>query len=211
VPLMRVVLLLCSIVAWSAHSQDALISSVNPMFASVTLTQIAAKVLNDTLTAANSAGESQSAPAAATDTNLTGVFTYRNDNSRSGLNSRETVLTPATVNSSRFGKLFTYNVDGYVYAQPLYVANVNLPNQGVHNVVYVATENNSVYAFDAEGKKSTPLWHKNLNNAATGSTPVPCDDVHMCSTATAIGITSTPVISPGTNTMYVVARNKVNG
>lgn len=212
-PLMRVVLLLCSIVACSAHYQNALISFVNTTFASATLSlvHIAGNVLNGTLTPASSAGESQSAIAPATDVDLVGVFTYRNDNSRSGLNSRETVLTPKTVNSSRFGKLFTYTVDGYVYAQPLYVSNVDIPNQGVHNVVYVATENNSVYAFDAEGKNSTPLWYKNLNNAATGSTPVPCADVHMCSTAASIGITATPVISPGTNTMYVVARFKMNG
>src|ERR1041384_1047770 len=97
------------------------------------------------------------------------VLTYHNDNTRSGLNPNETLLTPANVNSSTFGKLFKYNVDGYVYAEPLYVSALNIPGQGTHNVLFIATEHNSVYALDADsntGPSSGLLWHVNLGTSA---------------------------------------------
>src|SRR6185312_9061516 len=101
-------------------------------------------------------------------------FTYHNDNLRSGLNANETVLAPSNVNQTQFGKLFAYNIDGLAYASPLYVANVNIPNQGVHNVVYLATEHDSVYAFDADGSSTIPLWQ--VSFLKTGVTSVPCAD-----------------------------------
>ena len=89
------------------------------------------------------------------------VLTQHNDNFRTGQNISETVLTPANVKTGSFGKLFSQAVDGAIYAQPLYMSGVNIPSQGIHNVVYVATENSSVYAFDADnnqGANSKPLW-----------------------------------------------------
>src|SRR5258708_1910328 len=81
------------------------------------------------------------------------VTTYRYDNSRSGVNSQENLLSPFNVNASQFGKQFSQSVDGYVFAQPLYVPNLSLPGKGTHNVIFVATENDSVYAFDADSNQ----------------------------------------------------------
>ncbi len=127
------------------------------------------------------------------------VLTYHNDNSRDGANLKETTLTPANVNASTFGKLGQVAVDGQVYAQPLVKTGVKIPGKGVHNVVYVATENDSVYAFDATTLK--PLWHRSLVNPAAGINVIPAVSVVIYPD---VGITSTPVIDPKSGTMYVV-------
>jgi len=124
------------------------------------------------------------------------VLTYHNDDARDGVTTAETTLTPSNVNSSQFGKLHAYPVDGQLYAQPLYLPQLKIG--GVqHNVVFVATENDSVYAFDADGSQTTPLWEKNLGS------PVPTSDLEGVSPL--LGITSTPVIDIATSTMYVVS------
>lgn len=130
------------------------------------------------------------------------VLTYHNDNGRTGQNLNETILTPANVNQSTFGKIFTYSVDGYVYAQPLYVSGVNIPGQGIHNVVFVATENNTVYALDADsntGANGGVLWQVNLGPAASSSF------MHFTPIVPEVGITGTPVIDPATGILYVDA------
>jgi hypothetical protein len=143
------------------------------------------------------------------------VWTYHNDNARTGQNLDETELTPATVNKDGFGKLFTLKVKGQVYAQPLYLSGVAVDGKGTHNVIFVATENNSVYAFDADsatGPNANPLWHVSFIDEAMGLTPVPFQDTRTGDNRGDInpwvGITGTPVIDVKTGTLYVVAKTK---
>src|SRR5438309_7936406 len=136
---------------------------------------------------------------------LSGVYSWRNDNSLTGQNWQETTLTPSTVSPTTFGKLFGCAVDGPIFAQPLYVANVAIPSQGTHNVLYVATENDSVYAFDADANSCQMLWQVSFLNSALAVTTVPATDISdQTDIVPEIGITGTPVIDPNTATLYVV-------
>jgi Bacterial Ig-like domain (group 2) len=147
-----------------------------------------------------------------------GVLTQHNDIGRTGQNLSETALTPANVNTTTFGKKFSQAVDGYIFAQPLYVPNVTIAG-GTHNVIYVATEGDSVYAFDADsttGTNAGVLWHASMIDTAHGaapgattmnsSTPLGCTDL-----VPQVGITSTPAIDPSTGTIYVEAKSVENG
>jgi len=131
------------------------------------------------------------------------VLTANYNNARTNANSNERVLNSVNVSPAQFGKLFTLPVDGFITAQPLYVQNVAIPGKGTHNVVYVATMHNSVYAFDADAQGDS-FWKVNLGPAVP-SADYDMDDVEE------IGILSTPVIDSATNTIYAVAHTKENG
>jgi outer membrane protein assembly factor BamB len=134
------------------------------------------------------------------------VLTQHNDRERTGANLRETVLTPANVNAKQFGMLFKRVVDDQVYGQPLVVANVKIGG-GTHDVVYVTTVNNSVYAFDAnEGSASAPIWHVNFGVPANlHDGKFGCLDING-----KMGIIGTPVIDAASGTLYVVAMTRVS-
>src|SRR5437660_12815264 len=133
------------------------------------------------------------------------VLTWHNDNARTGQNLSETILTPANVNFNQFRKLFIIPTDGQVYAQPLYVSNLTIPGNGVHNVVYIATEHDTVYACDADN--GAVLWQVSLLKA--GETP---SDSRNCSQITPeIGITATPGIDRAAGlhgTIYLAPMSK---
>lgn len=136
------------------------------------------------------------------------VTTAQYDNARTGADIHEQRLTPAVVNKEHFGKLFSLSVDGDVYAQPLVLAHVPIPGKGTHDVVYVATEDDDVYAFDAS-HGGEPLWRVAL--ATGGATPVPGSDVMCPFIRPNIGISATPVIDTVSGTLFVLVRTKESG
>ena len=141
----------------------------------------------------------------------TSVLTQHNDNARTGQNTLETILNTANVNVNQFGKVFAMRVDGQVYSQPLYVPGVTI-NGGVHNVIVIATEADSVYAYDADSTSAVLLWRASMvdagHGAGAGETPLTSATTTGCSdTQPQIGITSTPVIDPTSKTIYVEAKS----
>jgi hypothetical protein len=140
------------------------------------------------------------------------VLSFHNDSFLTGQNLQEEVLTPANVNATSFGKLFSQPVDGPIYAQPLYKANLMIGGTP-HNVAFVATEHDSVYAFDlvdnpVTGLSATQLWKTSFINTAAGITPIPASELGNPDIVPEIGITGTPVIDGSTNTLYVDARTR---
>jgi hypothetical protein len=133
------------------------------------------------------------------------VLTFHNEPARTGVNTAETILTTANVNHTSFGKLFVLQTDDKVDGQPLYVPSLTVGTQGKHNVLFVVTEHDGVYAFDAD--HGTTLWHASM--LLPGETP---SDIRSCGQVTPeIGITSTPVIAPTVGphgTIFVVAMSR---
>ena len=177
-----------------------------------------------TLTAASVTDTAQSASLTVGVTDLPGVYTYHNDLERDGANTREYALTPANVNTGSFGKLFSCTVDGAVYAQPLWVANLSVGG-AVHNVVFVATQHDSLYAFDADASPCTQLWKVSLIDtghgaAAAGETTVPSGTSDFLvgfgpgsggDITAEVGVTGTPVIDPAGAILYVVSKSVDSG
>ena len=174
-----------------------------------------------TITATSRSDGSNTASITVAVTDLPGVLTYHNNLSRNGANTQEYALTTSSVTSSTFGKLFSCTVDGAIYGQPLWVPNVTI-SAATHNVVFVATQHDSLYAFDADTNSSpcTPLWHANLIDSAHGGTPgetsVPSSGAGALvgngydNIAPEVGVTGTPVIDLTTNTLYVVSKSVIS-
>lgn len=139
------------------------------------------------------------------------ITTSQYNNSRTGANAQEKILTPANVNAAHFGKLRAIRVDGDVYAQPLYLPQVDVPGKGTLNVLFIATEHDSVYAFDAKGDLRTPLWHVSFVNLPAGVVTIRAGESGCPMIRPEIGITSTPVIDTSTGTLYVLARTEEHG
>ena len=177
-------------------------------------TYIAPKVAGTvTVTATSVTDGSKSATATIGVTDLAGVFTYHNNLSRDGSNPSEYALTPSNVSTGNFGKLFSCPTDGAIYAQPLWVANLNVGGKA-RNVVFAATQHEGLYAFDADANPCVPLWKVSLIDAAHGGTSgeqsVPSGVGSLLGSGDItpeVGVTGTPVIDPTTNTLFVVSKS----
>jgi len=137
------------------------------------------------------------------------VTTSQYDNFRTGTTLNEKILTPQNVNAKQFGRLGAFKVDGVVYTQPLFVPGVDVPGKGMHDIIYVATEHDSVYAFDAYRPGDPPLWQVSFLDKSRNLIVPSEDDVQCPFIRPEVGITSTPVIDIKTGTLYVLARTKI--
>ena len=157
--------------------------------------------------AVNIANTKQGASVPVVVAGYTGAITHHNDNLRDGQNNTEAALTTGNVNKTQFGKLFSQPVDGQMYSEPLWVPNVSVGGV-LHNVVFVATQHDSVYAFDAD-QAGAALWHTSFINPTAGVTTIPQADVERgLDISPEIGITSTPVIDSARGILFVEARTK---
>lgn len=137
------------------------------------------------------------------------VSTSQYNNARTAATLNEKILTPQNVNAQQFGKRGAFKVDGAVYAQPLYVPAVPIPGKGTHDLLFVATEHDSVYAFDANRTSDPPLWKVSFLDKSRGVTTLSEDVVACPFIRPEVGITSTPVIDLKTGTLYVLARTMI--
>jgi chitodextrinase len=178
----------------------------NSTLTSVTFSSAAAGSF--TVTATSNADNSKSASATIGVTDLAGVATYHNDLARDGVNAQEYALSTSNVATATFAKLFSCQADGAIYGQPLWVPNLAIGG-GTHNVVFVASSRDSVYAFDADASPCTAYWHKTL--LGSGETWVASSDVNTGDLEPDIGIVGTPVIDILTKTFYVVSKSEDTG
>jgi chitodextrinase len=163
-----------------------------------------------TVSAVNPINPAFSVSAAVAVTDLSGITTYHNDVARTGQNLQEYALTPTSVSGSSFGKRWSCPLDGAVYAQPLYVANLAISG-GTHNVLFVVTMNDSIYAFDADNPTCVIYWQDSFINPSAGVTTQSSADATCNDTPGNYGITGTPVIDPVALTIYLVAATTENG
>ncbi len=169
-----------------------------------------------TVTATSKADFTKSATATFGVTDLQGVYSYHNDLARDGANTQEYALTTSNVNTATFSKLFSCTADGAIYAQPLWIANLTI-NGAKHNVVFVATEHDSLFAFEGDANPCVTLWKVSLidtnHGATSGEVTVPAGTsgykvgVGNGDVTPEVGVTGTPVIDPSTNTLYVVSKS----
>jgi Putative Ig domain len=169
-----------------------------------------------TITATSALEVTQSSSIQIGVTDLAGMYTYHDDLARDGANQQEYALTPGDVSAATFGKLFSCTVDGAIYAEPLWVANVEVSG-AAHNVVFVATEHDSLFAFDADTSPCEPLWQVSLIDVSHGGTgdetTVPAGTSGYLvgkgygDLTPEVGVTGTPVIDPTTGTLYVVSKS----
>src|SRR5208282_3886108 len=137
------------------------------------------------------------------------VLTHEYNFYRTGVQSHESQLTPATIGTTTFGRLFSLEVDGAVYAEPLWVGAYTMADGKSHNVLVVATQHDSVYAFDADGKSPLAGYYWHVSLLAPGETSVPSGDTNSDDITPEIGITGTPVIDRGAGVVYVVSKSKL--
>ena len=188
-------------------------ASSNPSFATIVATTglatgVAVGTTEITATLGNVVSPNDTLTVGVASTSTVDVVTHHYNAARTGTNTQETILTPANVNSTTFGKVAEFSVDGQIDGQILYLHQVTIPGAGNKNVLYFATENDSVYAVDADsisGAAATVLWK--TRTLPAGEVPLTPSDAG-CGYINPVGIMSTPVIDRSRNAIYVVASSK---
>ena len=207
-------------VQWSASSSAFGFSASSSASGVAVVLTAPADAGTYTITATSVTDASQKAVISIGVSDLPGVYTYHNDLARDGANTHEYALTTANVNTTSFGKLFSCSVDGAVYAQPLWVANVNVGGTQ-RNLLLVATAHDSLYAFDADASPCSTVWQVSLidttHGANSGEVPVPSGSPGSpigqgyADITPEVGVIGTPVVDPQTNIVFVVSKSMNSG